>query len=119
MNKLSPALLVSCAILLTLVTTLAQGAGPLPQFKFQGVALHPKDLDYAPTEELIHPSIIKTTGRIEKPLGKYYLYHAPHKHIAISMAYADSIEGPWTEYKDNPVIDQTLLEAITQLVDPP
>lgn len=38
------------------------------------------------------------------PLGKYYLYYAPHKHVAISMAYSDSIEGPWTEFEANPVI---------------
>lgn len=44
-------------------------------------------------------------GRVETPLGRYYLYYAPHKHIAISMAYSDSMEGPWTEYEDNPVIE--------------
>ncbi len=37
-------------------------------------------------------------------MGKYYLYYAPHKHIAVSMAYSDSLEGPWTEYRGNPVI---------------
>ena len=78
---------------------------PLPEFTFQGVALHPDDLQYAPTEQLIHPTIIKTEGRIENPLGKYYMYYAPHKHIAISMAYSDSMDGPWTEFKSNPVIE--------------
>jgi len=33
------------------------------------------------------------------------MYYAPHKHIAISMAYSDNIEGPWTEYQANPVIE--------------
>jgi hypothetical protein len=82
-----------------------RGDGPLPKFTFKGVALHPKDLDYAPTDQLIHPTIIKTEGCIKNPLGKYYMYYAPHKHIAISMAYADSMDGPWTEHKGNPVIE--------------
>ena len=92
------------AILLVPVCSV-QAGGPLPEFTFQGVALHPTDLAYAPTQQLIHPSIIRTQGRIEDALGKFYLYYAPHKHVAISMAYADSLDGPWTEYKANPVIE--------------
>ncbi len=80
-------------------------AGPLPEFTFKGVALHPKDLSYAPTEDLIHPSIIKTEGRVKNPLGKYYMYYSPHAHSGISMAYSDSIEGPWKEYQGNPVLE--------------
>lgn len=83
----------------------AYGQAPLPQFTFQGIALQAKDLSYAPTEQLIHPTLVKTDGRIKSPLGTYYLYYAPHKHIATSMAYSDSIEGPWTEYEANPVIE--------------
>ena len=78
--------------------------GPLPTFTFQGVALHPDNLKYAPTNDLVHPTLIRTEGRIKNALGKYYLYYAPHKHIAISMAYADSLDGPWTEYQANPVL---------------
>ena len=93
-----------CAILLLSACSMLAG-DPLPEFTFQGVALHPTDLAYAPTQQLIHPSIIRTHGRIEDPLGEFYLYYAPHKHVAISMAYADSLDGPWTEYRDNPVIE--------------
>jgi hypothetical protein len=78
--------------------------GPLPEFHFKGVALHPDNLSYAPTGDLIHPTIVKTEGRVANPLGRYYLYYAPHKHIATSMAYSNSLEGPWTEYEYNPVI---------------
>lgn len=81
------------------------GDGPLPEFTFRGVALHPKDLEYSPNDDLIHPTIVSTEGRIKKPLGKYYLYHAPHKHIATSLAYSDSMDGPWVEYKQNPVLE--------------
>jgi hypothetical protein len=108
MKTLAHVLATSCLAVLLLSASSAQGAGPperlLPEFAFKGVALHPKDLSYAPTGELIHPSIVKTEGRVANPLGKYYLYYAPHKHVAISMAYADSLEGPWTEHKGNPVI---------------
>ena len=79
--------------------------GPLPTFEFQGIALHPQDLRYSPNDDLIHPTIVKTEGRIKNALGKYYLYYAPHKHIATSMAYSDSLDGPWTEYKANPVVE--------------
>ena len=96
--------MTSCLVLLFFPGYPAQGAGPLPEFTFKGIALHPKNLSYAPTQELIHPSIVKTEGRVKKPLGKYYLYYAPHKHIAISMAYSDSMKGPWKEYKGNPVL---------------
>jgi len=82
-----------------------QRAEPLPEFSLKGVALHPESLSYAPTEQLVHPSIIKMEGRVKNPLGKYYMYYSPHKHIAISIAYSDKIEGPWTEYQGNPVIE--------------
>ncbi len=93
-----------CLAILFLCGYSTQGAGPLPEFTFQGVALHPEGLLYAPTEQLVHPSIIKMEGRVKNPLGRYYMYYSPHKHIGISMAYSDSIEGPWTEYNDNPVL---------------
>ena len=41
---------------------------------------------------------------MKNPLGRYYMYYAPHKHIAIGMAYSDSLDGAWTECKNNPVI---------------
>ena len=83
----------------------AQGAEPLPEFTFKGVALHPEGLSWAPTGDLVHPSIIRTEGRVKNPLGKYYLYYSPHKHVGISMAYSDSLDGPWKEYPENPVIE--------------
>ncbi len=79
--------------------------GPLPEFTFKGIALHPDDLVYTPTEQLIHPTIIKTEGRIDNAMGKYYLYYAPHKHVAISMAYSNSMDGPWIEFENNPVLE--------------
>ena len=105
MKKIKHSLMTSWLAILLLSGYSTRGqAGPLPKFTFKGIALHPESLSYAPTEQLVHPSIVKMRGRVKNPLGKYYLYYAPHKHIAISMAYSDSIEGPWTEYQGNPVI---------------
>ena len=87
------------------LTDAVEGAGPLPEFTFKGVALHPDHLSWAPTGELEHPSVVKMEGRVRKSLGRYYLYYAPHKHIGIGMAYSDSIEGPWKEYQGNPVLE--------------
>jgi hypothetical protein len=105
MKTIRYSLLTTHLAILLLFACSMQGAGPLPEFTFKGVALHPESLSYAPTGQLVHPSIIKTEGRVRNPLGKYYLYYAPHKHIAISMAYSDNIEGPWTEFKGNPVVE--------------
>tara|TARA_B100000809_G_scaffold54621_1_gene50306 strand:- start:43237 stop:44439 length:1203 start_codon:yes stop_codon:yes gene_type:complete len=80
--------------------THAQG---LPEFTYQGVVLTGDDIAYNPKDDLIHPSII-STEHMTNPLGKYYLYHAPHYHIGISVAYADSLDGPWSDYENNPVI---------------
>lgn len=104
MNPMPIPLMRVCTFLLLYPSSAAQEEGALPEFKFQGVVLHPDDLVYSPDEDLIHPTLVKTEGHMEDPLGKYYLYYAPHKHIATSMAYSDSIEGPWKEYKQNPVV---------------
>lgn len=82
-----------------------ESKGPLPEFSIPEVLLNPEDLSWAPNEDIEHPSLIKVEGLIKKPLGKYYLYYGPHKHIGLGLAYADSIQGPWTEYKSNPVLE--------------
>jgi hypothetical protein len=105
-------LTTSCLAVCLFPGCFAQAAGPLPDFTFKDVALHPDNLSYAPTGELEHPSMIKMEGRIRKPLGKYYLYYSPHKHVGISFAYSDSIEGPWTEYEGNPVINDAAIPDI-------
>jgi len=42
------------------------------------------------------PSLIRVPQWIENPLGQYYLYFAHHDGRFIRLAYADSVEGPWT-----------------------
>jgi len=103
MNKFARVITATAILLLSGYST--PGAGPLPEFTFRGVALHPDQLSYAPTGELEHPTVIKMEGRVENPLGRYYLYYAPHKHVGIGTAYSNSMEGPWREYHGNPVLE--------------
>lgn len=62
-------------------------------------------LAYNPTGEVIFPSVIKASDYFSSPLGTYYLYYAPHDAPGgINLAYANSPDGPWTEYSANPII---------------
>lgn len=77
----------------------------IPNFSYQGVAVSPGDLSFNPTGEIIFPSVIKASDYFSNPLGEYYLYYAPHDAPGgISLAYSNSINGPWTEYSNNPLI---------------
>ncbi|GAB3225222.1 twin-arginine translocation signal domain-containing protein [Glycomyces halotolerans] len=79
-----------------------------PTFNHLGVALNKGSLDYNPTDELIFPSIRYVAGRVQNPLGAWYMYYAPHDAPGgICLAYADSLDGPWTEYSANPIIPRT------------
>ena len=74
----------------------------LPAFRHQGVVLDYKDLKYNPCNDIIIPSVI-ATDQLQKPLGRYYMYYAPHNAPGgICLAYADSPAGPWKEYEANP-----------------
>lgn len=42
------------------------------------------------------PSLIAPPDWLPGRLGRYYLYFADHKGGYIRLAYADSLEGPWT-----------------------
>jgi hypothetical protein len=78
----------------------------LPVFKHVGVVLDYKDLKYNPCKDVIIPSVVRT-DHLEKPLGKYYMYYAPHNSPGgICMAYADKLEGPWKEYGENPLVQR-------------
>ncbi len=83
----------------------ASGAGDLPVFKHQAVVLDYKDLKYNPCNDIIYPTVIEAARYFAKPLGRYYLYYAPHNPPGgICLAYADSPAGPWHEYAANPLI---------------
>ncbi len=86
-------------------SAVAEEPNPLPVFEFGGVLTDKETLDYNPTNEFIFPSIFHAGEHFEDPLGEWYLYYAPHDDPGgISMMYADTLAGPWTEYADNPLI---------------
>jgi hypothetical protein len=42
------------------------------------------------------PSLIRVPEWIANPLGRYYLYFAHHQGAYIRLAYANTLQGPWT-----------------------
>lgn len=85
--------------------TAEEPANPLPVFEFSGIITDKETMQYNPTDEFIFPSIFHAGEHFEDPLGEWYLYYAPHDAPGgISLMYADSPEGPWTEYEANPII---------------
>lgn len=76
-----------------------------PQFVYQGIITDKDEMIYNPTDEYIFPSVFHAGAHVDDPLGEWYLYLAPHDAPAgIMLMYADSLEGPWTEYESNPII---------------
>lgn len=83
----------------------AAAAEPFPTFAYEGVITDKDQMIYNPTNEFIFPSVFHAGAHLENPLGEWYLYLAPHDAPAgIMLMYADSLDGPWTEYEANPII---------------
>lgn len=98
--------------LLMSVIFLQLHAQPL-HLSYSKVVIQKDQMQYNPTDEFIFPCIINATDHISNPLGKYYLYYAPHDAPAgICMAYSNSITGPFTEYANNPIISNKHQEKI-------
>ncbi len=84
-----------------------QGAPDLPVFERRGIVIDYKDLKYNPANDVILPSVINAKELFGKSRGTYYMYYAPHNAPGgICLAYADSLEGPWKEYEQNPLISR-------------
>lgn len=76
-----------------------------PEFEHAGVVIDPDGQQFNPTGEFIFPSVIRAADHFDDPLAEYYLYYAPHENPGgIALAYSDSLDGPWQEYEENPVI---------------
>lgn len=101
-----PAPVGAAALITALAVPLsASAAEPLPDFAYAGEITVAEDLDYNPTGEFIFPSVFHAGAHLDDPLGEWYLYYAPHENPGgIALMYADSLDGPWTEYAANPVI---------------
>ena len=86
-------------------TTDGPSASDLPVFEYRGVVTDKESMLYNPTDEFIFPSVFHAGAHLDDPLGEWYLYYAPHDSPGgISVMYADSLEGPWTEYTHNPIV---------------
>ncbi len=97
-----------CVLMVAVMGEAAEGPtvpDGLPVFRHHSIVLDYKDLKYNPCNDVIIPSVVRTQPHFSKPLGRCYLYYAPHNAPGgICLAYADRLEGPWKEYEANPII---------------
>jgi len=85
--------------------TMVDEISSLPVFEFSGIITDKESMIYNPTNEYIFPSVFHAGAHLEDPLGEWYLYLAPHDAPGgVMLMYADSLDGPWTEYEANPLI---------------
>lgn len=80
-----------------------------PVFWHKGVITNKDTSLYNPTDEFIFPSVFHA-GRYfgDAARAEWYIYYAPHDDPGgVSLRYSDSLEGPWTEYENNPVISRS------------
>lgn len=84
-----------------------RAAGVLPEYTFLREALDTSALAYNPTGELIFPCIRGTAGRLPDAPGRFLLYYAPHEDPGgICLAYADRLDGLFTEHPGNPIVSR-------------
>ena len=83
--------------------------GELPIFTSTGPILDPMTTEtWNPTQEFIFPTIFHAGEHLADPLGEWYFYFGPHDAPGgINMMYADSLDGPWTFYENNPIVTRT------------
>lgn len=67
--------------------------------RFAGNPIIRPNMDGRMGSNINGPSLIRVPAWIQQPLGRYYLYFAHHRGTYIRLAYADSVEGPWTVYE--------------------
>lgn len=101
------ALLGGAAVLHGIVDMGGAQAAPagFPDYRYIGTPFNKASLRYNPTNELIFPCIRGVYDKLTSPLGRYYLYYAPHENPGgICLAYGNSLGGQFTEYPNNPII---------------
>lgn len=71
----------------------------------------PEQLPGKDGQSINGPTLIRVPAWVKHPLGRYYLYFAHHAGKYIRMAYADRIEGPWTNLEGGvlPLTAQTVV----------
>lgn len=96
-------------------------AGPagFPSYRYVRDAFD-SPLAYNPTGETIFPCVRGVYDKISGAKGRYYLYYAPHDSPGgICLAYADRLEGPYTEHPGNPIVDRVLPTTTVSHVSSP
>ncbi|GAB3817764.1 hypothetical protein GCM10028820_19270 [Tessaracoccus terricola] len=85
----------------------ADGADELPVFTNLGpIVDRTTDETWNPNDEFIFPSVFHAAEYLEDPLGQWYVYYAPHDAPGgINLMYADSLDGPWTQFEGNPIVE--------------
>jgi hypothetical protein len=77
----------------------------LPRFRTGRTALAAEGLRYNPQNDIIFPTVFRAADHLERPLGRYYLYYAPHSQPGgLCVAFADDLSGQWREHPANPLI---------------
>ncbi len=105
--RVIPGFLMAIACGFQNTTAAEESKSGLPHFEPKGMVLGYEGLRYRPHDDLIFPSVVATYGRFPNPLGRYYLYYAPHDAPGgICMAFADDLQGPWKEFAKNPIISR-------------
>ena len=78
---------------------------------YKGISINPHMLNYNPTDEVIFSSVIDASKVFNNYTHKYYMYFAPHDVPGgICLAMSNSLEGPWQEYDNNPIIKNKWLD---------
>jgi len=82
-----------------------QDSAKFPRLQAGRTVLAPDALTYNPCDDLIFPSVVRASEYLRHPLGRYYLYYAPHDAPGgICLAYTDTVDGPWHEHPSNPLV---------------
>ena len=82
-----------------------QRVGSAPLLDLRAVPWAYQEARSRPT--IIFPSVVDTAAwpaAFRQPLDRFYLYYAPHHSLAMGLATAPRLEGPWTPYPGNPVL---------------
>jgi hypothetical protein len=79
-----------------------------PKFTYQGVVTNKTVLKYNPTNEFIFQCVFHAGRWLPDARAEWYIYYAPHENPGgVSLMYSASLDGPWTEYEANPLINNT------------
>ena len=101
------ATVVTAAVPASAVPPVSESGYDLPRFRSTGAVVDPFDesLPFNPTNEFIFPTVFHAGRHLERPLGEWYVYYGPHDAPGgINLMYAESLDGPWTQYEGSPVI---------------